>query len=115
MATAAYSEGGAAWLDALVKYLDGNRKLFDAGINAIPGLKSMQLEATYLAWVDFSRTGMTKEDFTARVENSAKIAVNHGPTFGSGGEQFLRFNIGTTRANIELAVAKIQTAFKDLQ
>jgi cystathionine beta-lyase len=115
MATAAYSDGGAAWLDALVKYLDGNRKLFDAGINAIPGLKSMQLEATFLAWVDFSRTGMTKEDFTARIENSAKIAVNHGPTFGSGGEKFLRFNIGTTRANIELAVTKIQAAFKDLQ
>ena len=115
MATAAYSQDGATWVDELIKYLDGNRELFDAGINAIPGLKSMRLEATYLAWVDFSRTGMTKEDFIARVENHAKIAVNYGSTFGSGGEHFLRFNIGTTRANVKLAVVKMQEAFKDLQ
>ena len=77
MATAAYSKDGAIWLDALIKYLDKNRRLFDAGINAIPGLKSMQLEATYLAWVDFSATGMTKEEFTRRVQSQAKIAANH--------------------------------------
>ena len=115
MATAAYSKDGVIWLDALIKYLDKNRRLFDAGINAIPGLKSMQLEATYLAWVDFSATGMTKEEFTRRVQSQAKIAANHGSTFGRGGEYFLRFNIGTTRKNIELAVKKMKVAFKDLQ
>ena len=54
MAAAAYSPQGAAWVDELVAYLDGNRRLFDDGINSIPGLSSMELEATYLAWVDFS-------------------------------------------------------------
>ena len=49
MAEAAYSPEGAAWVDELVTYLDGNKQLFDAAINAIPGLKSMPLEATYLA------------------------------------------------------------------
>ena len=106
---------GVIWLDALIKYLEKNRRLFDAGINAIPGLKSMQLEATYLAWVDFSATGMTKEEFTRRVQSQAKIAASHGSTFGRGGEYFLRFNIGTTRKNIELAVKKMKVAFKDLQ
>ncbi|MAR04829.1 MAG: hypothetical protein CMK01_05940 [Planktomarina sp.] len=115
MATAAYSKDGVIWLDALIKYLEKNRRLFDAGINAIPGLKSMQLEATYLAWVDFSATGMTKEEFTRRVQSQAKIAASHGSTFGRGGEYFLRFNIGTTRKNIELAVKKMKVAFKDLQ
>jgi len=46
MAEAAYSPEGAAWVDALMDYLDGNRKLWDAGVNAIPGLTSMPLEAT---------------------------------------------------------------------
>jgi cystathionine beta-lyase len=36
MATAAFNHGDD-WLDALVAYLDGNRKIFDDGINAIPG------------------------------------------------------------------------------
>jgi cystathionine beta-lyase len=115
MATAAYSPEGAAWVDALMPYLDGNRRLFDEGVNGIPGLRSMPLEATYLAWVDFAGTGMAAEEFTRRVERDAKIAVNHGPSFGQGGESFLRFNIAAPRAVVEDAVARLRAAFADLQ
>lgn len=115
MAEAAYSPEGAAWLDQLLAYIDGNRKLFDTAINAIPGLSSMSMEATYLAWVDFSGTGMDRDEFTQRVEEDAKIVVNHGPTFGTGGENFLRFNIATPRPLVEQAIARLQHAFADLQ
>ena len=115
MATAAYSPEGAAWVDELVAYLDANRKAFDAGVNAIPGLKSMPLEATYLAWVDFSGTGMEMAEFTRRVEKEARIAINHGPTFGKGGDSFLRFNIATPRARVDEAVERLAAAFSDLQ
>ena len=115
MVSAAYSPAGAGWVDALCSYLAENAKIFDEGINAIPGLRSMPLESTYLAWVDFEGTGMTREEFTARVEQGAKIAVNHGPTFGKGGDSFLRFNIAAPRAVIEDAVARMQGAFGDLQ
>lgn len=115
MAAAAYSPEGAAWVDALMVYLEGNRQLFDAGINAIPGLRSIPLEATYLAWVDFSGTGMTREEFTARIEKTARIAANYGHTFGLGGESFMRFNIATPRALIAEAVDRLQKAFADLQ
>ena len=115
MTTAAYSPEGAAWVDALVAYLDGNRKLFDAGVSAIPGLRSIPLEATYLSWVDFSGTGMAEEEFIERVEKSAGIAANHGRTFGKGGDAFLRFNLGTQRARVEEAVERLTRAFADLQ
>lgn len=115
MATAAYSPEGAAWVDELVAYLDGNRKLFDAAINAIPGLSSMELQSTYLAWVDFSGTGMSREEFTDRVQKQAHIAPNHGPTFGSGGENFLRFNLATPRSLVEEACERLADAFSDLQ
>jgi len=106
---------GDAYADELVGYIAANAKLFDDGINAIPGLKSMALEGTYLAWVDFTDTGMTPAEFTDRVQSKAKIAVNHGHTFGSGGENFLRFNIAMPRAQIENAVLRMQDAFADLQ
>ncbi len=115
MATAAYSQDGADWVDSLVGYLDGNRQIFDAGVNAIPGVRSMPLEATYLAWVDFSGTGMEPDEFTSRVERNAKIAANHGTTFGAGGEPFLRFNLATPRARVRDAVERLQNAFADLQ
>lgn len=115
MATAAYTPEGAAWVDELRTYLDGNHKLFYEGINTIPGIASMELESTYLSWVDFAGTGMSRSEFTDRVQKQAKLAVNHGPTFGKGGESFLRFNIAAPRAQIAEAVSRMQAAFSDLQ
>ncbi|EKX59256.1 Bifunctional PLP-dependent enzyme with beta-cystathionase and maltose regulon repressor activities [Rhodobacter sp. AKP1] len=115
MVTAGYSPEGADWVDGLMAYLDGNRTLFDAGINAIPGLRSMKLEATYLSWVDFSGTGMSTEEIHRRVQSDAQIAANHGATFGAGGESFLRFNIAAPRAQVEEALDRIARAFSDLQ
>ena len=115
MVAAAYSPEGAAWVDALVTYLDGNRQVFDDGINSIPGLASMRLQATYLAWVDFAGTGMDRAEFTRRVEKGARIAANHGTTFGTGGEDWLRFNLATPRARVQQAVDRLGAAFADLQ
>ncbi|CAN0579230.1 unnamed protein product, partial [Ectocarpus sp. 12 AP-2014] len=114
-ATAAYSPEGAAWVDALTTYLDGNRKVFDDGINAIPGLTSMPLQATYLSWVDFAGTGMNIDEIKARTYQGAGIAANEGPAFGTGGETFMRFNIGMPRARIVEAVERMTRAFGDLQ
>lgn len=115
MATAAYSPEGAAWVDELVQYLESNRQILEGAINAIPGAKMMPMASTYLAWVDFSGTGMTQDEITSRIEKGAKIAANHGPTFGSGGEQFMRFNFATPRARIVEAAQRLQAAFSDLQ
>ena len=115
MTRAAYSTEGAAWLEELIGYLDGNRQIFDAGIAAIPGLRSMPLQSTYLSWVDFAGTGMEPEEFTRRVQDDARIAVNRGPTFGKGGESWLRFNFATQRVNVEEAVERLRAAFADLQ
>lgn len=115
MATAAYSPEGAAWVDALCAYLDGNRQLFDAGMNAIPGVRSMPLEATYLAWVDFRGTGMAPAEIARRIEKDARIAVNHGESFGLGGEGWMRVNLAAPRAQVAEAVTRLQAAFGDLQ
>ena len=115
METAAYSPEGAAWVDALMVYLDGNRKVLDEGLNAIPGVVSMPMEATYLGWVDFAGTGMSTEEVRRRIEKEARIAINPGPDFGTGGETFMRFNFATPRARVAEAVERMQKAFDDLQ
>ena len=115
MTAAAYSTEGAAWVDDMRAYIAENARIFDEGINAIPGLKSMPMDSTYLAWVDFSGTGMPMDEVLDRVRKQAKIAPNDGPTFGKGGEPFLRFNLGTPKANVEKAVSRLKDAFADLQ
>ena len=75
----------------------------------------MNLEATYLARVDFAGRGMQQTEVNERGFKEARIAANHGPTFGTGGETFLRFNIATPRSYVEEAAARLKDAFSDLQ
>ena len=106
---------GDSWLDSLLVYLIENRRIFEDGVNQIAGIKAMSLDATYLCWVDFKDTGMASEEFIRRVQSEAEIAANHGASFGTGGESFLRFNIACRRALVHDAVDRLQSAFADLQ
>jgi len=114
MTEAAYTDG-EGWLEELLAYLAENKRVFDEGVNKIPGVRSMELQSTYLAWVDFSGTGMGTEEVISRIQASARIAANHGASFGKGGENFMRFNLGCRRAVVVEAVERLQEAFKDLQ
>ena len=115
MTRAAYSPEGAEWVDTLVTYLDENRRLWEDGINALPGVRAVPLQATYLSWVDFTATGMDMKEITRRIQKDARIAASHGPQFGLGGEGRMRFNLGTQRANIIEALSRLHDAFGDLQ
>jgi cystathionine beta-lyase len=107
---------GEAWLDALLLYLAESRDLFDARIEAAaPGARSMRLAATYLAWVDFSGTGLPAEEVAARVKGRARIFASPGPQFGPGGETWLRFNFATPRPILEEALGRLEDAFRDLR
>lgn len=112
---AAYSPAGAAWIDELTPYLEDNYHAFKAGVDQIPGLSVMPMQGTYLSWVDFSGTGMERPEFSARVAERARIAATPGHTLGTGGESFLRFNLGTQRARVDEAISRLQDAFSDLQ
>ncbi|MDJ0686420.1 MAG: MalY/PatB family protein [Alphaproteobacteria bacterium] len=110
VSTAAYAEGDA-WLDALVPYLQASRDRLDAVVAEIPGLRSMHLEATYLAWIDFSETGLSFEEIDERLRTHARIAVNPGPSFGPGGETFMRFNFACRRAILDTALERLAATF----
>jgi cystathionine beta-lyase len=75
----------------------------------------MRLAATYLAWVDFSRTGLPPEEVAARVKDRARIFVSPGAQFGPGGETWLRFNFATPRDILEQALERLDDAFHELR
>jgi cystathionine beta-lyase len=116
IATEAAWRTGEAWLEALLPCLVRSRDLFDARIEAAaPGARSMRLDATYLAWVDFSGTGLAPEDVAARVKSRARIFASPGPQFGPGGETWLRFNFATPRPILEEGLGRLEDAFRDLR
>lgn len=111
MVTAAYA-GGEDWVDAVVPYIQANRdRLDEAMVRMIPGVRVMKLEATYLAWYDFTDTHYTAEEATDLVQKTAKIGISRGLTFGEGGENWLRFNIACPRPTLDEAIGRLQEAF----
>lgn len=115
MVTAAYSAEGARWADEQMVHLQQMRDLIHAGLETIPGVQVMPLQATYLAWVDFSGTGMSHAEIRSRFRDQARIAASDGPSFGTGGDTFMRINFATQRHIVEDAIDRLQSAFADLQ
>ncbi|MBC6441811.1 MAG: putative C-S lyase [Rhodobacteraceae bacterium] len=114
MTEAAYTPQGAEWLESLMVYLAGNARIFLAGMDALPGVAAMPMQATYLSWIDFNGTGMSPDEVRKRVVDQARIAPGYGPAFGTGGEGHLRFNLGMPRVQIQEAVSRLHDAFADL-
>jgi cystathionine beta-lyase len=111
MAEAAYNEG-EKWLEDLLVYLKVNRDLVDeAARDRMPGVTSMPLEGTYLSWLDFFGTDLPMEEIIRRVQEEAKLALNHGPTFGPGGEDHMRLNFACPRSMLESALERLVDAF----
>ncbi|MGZ9811173.1 MalY/PatB family protein [Pseudoroseicyclus sp. H15] len=112
IATEAAYAGGAEWLDALLVYLAGNRDHFDKRFaEEIPLARSLPLQSTYLSWVDFSQLGLTPDELLSRCRDDARVGVNPGTAFGPGGEQFIRFNFATPRAQLDIAIDRLAAAF----
>ena len=116
IATEAAWRTGEAWLDALLVYLTGSRDLLEARLKElIPGARPMPLASTYLAWVDFSGTGLSAEDVAERVSRRARIFASPGDQFGPGGAGWLRLNFAMPRPLLNEALARLGSAFEDLR
>ena len=111
---AAYTDG-APWLDALLVYLDENRALFEQAMDDIPGIAPIALDATYLSLIDMRGTGLSESKLDARIQQGARIAANHGPSFGNSGLGMRRFNLACPKSRVEEAIKRLQNAFSDLQ
>ncbi|CAM5705926.1 cystathionine beta-lyase [Streptomyces griseorubiginosus] len=107
--TAALLEGGA-WLDALLRGLDDNRRLL-AGLLAehLPAVRYTPGQATYLAWLDCRALGLGGDPAEVFLERG-RVALNSGIPFGTGGEGFVRLNLATSPELITEAVRRMASA-----
>jgi cystathionine beta-lyase len=103
--TAAYVHG-REWLDELISYLDGNRRLVQELIaTEVPGVRYREPEGTYFAWLDCAELGV--DDPAGFFLRQAKVAVNDGPSFGAGWDQYVRLNFGTSRQMLTKILAAL--------
>jgi cystathionine beta-lyase len=108
-ATAAYREG-QPWLDALLAYLAGNRAAVVEFVRReLPGITVVAPEATYLAWLDCRQRSLPGGAYRFFLDR-ARVALSDGPTFGTGGEGFVRLNFGCPRATLMEALGRMKAA-----
>lgn len=107
-ATAAYRDG-ATWLEEQLDYLRGNRDLVTKRINAMPGLRMLPIEGTYLGWIDASALPV-EDPYHFFVE--AGVGFTSGADFGN--HRFVRINLGCQRALLEKALDRMDIALSGL-
>jgi cysteine-S-conjugate beta-lyase len=106
---AAFTQGGP-WLDELLLYLDGNRRLLaELLARELPGARYIQPEASYLAWVDCAALELGADPVAVFLERG-RVALTRGRDFGPGGETFVRVNMGTSAAILTEIVQRMKAA-----
>ena len=132
-ARAANNEGDE-WLDQLLVYLDGNHDLAESGIHDIPLVEYTKAQGTFLAWLDMSELmdridAQGQADYENRtaaqpvrperilqrwLAENARIYLNEGPSYGTGGEGHMRMNIATSRVLVQRALDNLSAAIATL-
>ncbi|MDD4569068.1 MAG: pyridoxal phosphate-dependent aminotransferase [Tepidanaerobacteraceae bacterium] len=107
---AAYTYG-EEWLDQFLEYLDGNLKTLSEGIEKdIPQIKITKPEGTYLVWMDCRELGLDTKGLNDFMINKARLALDDGYWFGTGGEGFQRINLACPRAYVNEALTRLKKA-----
>ena len=127
---AALIEGGD-WLDQLLPYIDANHDFAERYLREnIPMIKFTKPQGTYLAWLDVSElaervgardlaeeenrtseTTVTPEQIMQRwFGSNARIYLNPGSAYGTGGAGHMRMNLATSRLLIRRALDNIAAA-----
>ncbi len=110
---AAY-ENGEEWLNQLLAYLEKNFVLLrDFLRTEIPDVACTPMEATYLAWLDFRKMGMSDAQLKEFVIEGARLGLNDGPMFGPGGSGFQRMNLACPAAVLNEALERLRKAVRE--
>lgn len=109
---AAYNHG-EEWLEKLLVYLQKNLEFLEKFIaKKMPRVKLTRPEATYLAWMDFSDYGLSDQELQTLMQQKAKVAMDDGFIFGTGGEQFQRINFACPKSMLKKALERIEDSLK---
>lgn len=106
---------GEEWLTQLLEYIRGNVEFIVNYCNKnIKKIKPMDIESTYLMWLDCRELNMSNKELNDFFINEANLGLNSGATFGVEGEGFMRLNIATQRSVLEKALKNLEIAVNKL-
>ena len=112
IATIAAYQQGEEWRKQMLRYVEDNiRYLEDYCRKNLPAIKPLHPEASFLVWLDCRELGFNHEQLIDLFVNRARLALNDGEMFGTGGQGFMRLNVGTPRAILKEALDRLYQTF----
>jgi cystathionine beta-lyase len=100
------------WLEELIKYLTVNLDFLRSYLKShLPDVRVIEPEGTYLLWLDFRKFDLEPKELQKKLVEKAKVALDPGYIFGSGGEGFERINIACPRKTLQEALKRISAVF----
>jgi len=110
---AAYESGGE-WLDEMLLYLEKNYRYAKDFLTVnLPKIKVIDLEGTYLLWLDMNAYGLTDTELDRLIVEKAGLWVSNGKIFGDEGKGFIRINIACPLSVLEKAFNKLAAALNE--
>jgi cystathionine beta-lyase len=100
---AGYRSGGP-WLDQLIDLIAANVTMLNENLPA--GIRLVQPDATFLAWLDFRELGLDVSTLVREL-GAVKLAMSPGHWFGREGAGFGRMTIAAPTATIEDAIDRM--------
>ena len=89
------------WLDALVSYVNENKRLAAEFIcREMPALSVPRSDATYLLWVDVSKICPDGERFAKELRRLTGLYVSAGAQYGECARGYIRINLATQRSRV---------------
>ena len=111
---AAYCKG-EEWYRSMIEYVRKNIEFTKEYIaENIPDVSMIDIEGTYLVWLDFHKTGLSAEELDRRIIHNAKLWLDSGKIFGKCGEGFQRINVACPRSILKEALDRIKNILKGL-
>lgn len=101
------------WVDELNHYLESNQRYVKAFIQEkLPDVKVVDLEATYLMWLDISKAVSAIPLLREKLISVGKVAIMDGSIYGGNGHQFLRLNIGCPKSKLVDGLDRMLKSFE---
>lgn len=101
------------WVDELNHYLESNQRYVKAFIQEkLPDVKVVDLEATYLMWLDVSKAVSDIPLLREKLISVGKVAIMDGSIYGGNGHQFLRLNIGCPKSKLVDGLDRMLKSFE---
>lgn len=100
------------WAKEMVQVIDGNRQAaVDFIAERLPEIKAIELQGTYLLWLDCTALGKNKEELENMMVE-AELFLDEGYMFGDEGIGFERVNLAVPRDELMKALERLEKAVK---